>query len=181
MTLPRQYAWLANEPGPRILLEMLKLYGTIETPGEASNPLILSWAKEIGLGHVYKQDSLAWCGLAVAYAAAQAGWDYAPRGNALWARNWLAWGNPVKLGEEKLGDILVFSRGAVSGHVAMYVGEDKTAFHCLGGNQSDAVNIKRVEKNRLLSGRRCAWRVAEPANIRKVIMAANGPVSKGEA
>lgn len=180
MTLPKQYAWLANEPGPRILLEMLKLHGTIETPGDKSNPLILSWAKEIGLGHVYKSDAIAWCGLAVGYAAAQAGWDYAPRGNALWARNWLAWGTPVKLGEEMLGDVLVFSRGAVSGHVALYVGEDKTAFHILGGNQSDAVNIKRIEKARLLSGRRCAWRVMQPPNVRKIWMAATGPISKNE-
>lgn len=180
MTLPKQYAWLANEPGPRILLEFLKLHGTIETPGEKNNPLILSWAKEIGLGHVYKQDAIAWCGLATGYAAAQAGWDYAPRGNALWARNWLAWGNPVPLGKEMLGDVLVFSRGAVSGHVGLYVGEDKTAFHVLGGNQSDAVNIKRVEKNRLLSGRRCPWRIQQPANVRKVWMAATGPVSKNE-
>lgn len=181
MTLPRQYSWLLSEPAPRILLEFLKLHGTIETPGEKNNPLILAWAKSIGLGHVYKADSVAWCGLATAYAAAQAGWDYAPRGNALWARNWLAWGSPVDLGKEMLGDVLVFSRGAVSGHVGLYIAEDKTAFHVIGGNQSDAVNIKRVEKNRLISGRRCPWRVAEPANIRKVFMSATGKVSTGEA
>lgn len=180
MKLPPMYAWLANEPGPRILVEMLKLYGTIETPGEKSNPLILSWAKEIGLGHVYKGDEIPWCGLTVAYAAAQAGWDYAPRGNALWARNWLQWGTPVKKGEEMLGDVLVFARGS-AGHVALYVGEDKTHFHILGGNQGDAVNIKRKLKSELLSGRRCPWRVIQPANVRKVAMAATGPVSTAEA
>lgn len=180
MTLPKQYAWLADEPGPRLLLEMVKLYGTIETPGAKSNPLILAWAKAIGLGSVYKADSVAWCGLTVAYAAAQAGWDYAPRGNALWARNWLSWGASVDLGKEMLGDVLVFARGS-SGHVALYVGEDKTHFHIIGGNQDDSVSIKRRPKDGLISGRRCPWRVNQPGNVRKVTMAATGPVSKSEA
>lgn len=180
MKLPAQYAWLANEPSPRILVEFLKLYGTIETPGEKSNPLILSWAKEIGLGHVYKGDEIPWCGLTVAYAAAQAGWDYAPRGNALWARNWLQWGTPVELGKEMLGDVLVFMRGS-AGHVALYVGEDKTHFHILGGNQGDAVNIKRKLKSELLSGRRCPWRVIQPPNVRKIMLSPLGAVSSNEA
>ena len=30
MDLPRQYAWLVDELGPRILVEALKTYGTIE-------------------------------------------------------------------------------------------------------------------------------------------------------
>ena len=42
--LPKQYAWLETEPGPRILVEALKTYGTIEKPGEGSNPSILAWA-----------------------------------------------------------------------------------------------------------------------------------------
>lgn len=178
--LPSQYAWLAKEPGPRILLEMLKLHGVIETPGPKNNPLILSWAKEIGLEHVYKGDEIPWCGLTIAFAAASAGWDYAPRGNALWARNWLAWGTPVRHGQEMLGDVLVFMRGS-AGHVALYVGEDATHFHILGGNQGDAVNIKRKLKSELLSGRRCPWRIAQPAGVRKVWMDATGPVSSGEA
>lgn len=178
--LPRQYAWLANEPGPRILIEMIKLHGTMEVPGAGNNPLILSWAKEIGLGHVYKGDEIPWCGLCVAYAAAQAGWDYAPRGNALWARNWLAWGNPVPKGHEMLGDVLVFMRGN-AGHVAIYVGEDKDAFHMIGGNQGDAVNIRRKLKSQLLMARRSPWRVSQPPNVRKIFVAPTGMVSTNEA
>jgi uncharacterized protein (TIGR02594 family) len=180
MNLPKNYQWLNDEDGPRILKEMVSLYGTIEVPGEKNNPLILKWANEIGLGHIYKADSIAWCGLCVAYAAAQAGWDHAPRGNALWARNWLAWGTAVPSGKQMLGDVLVFSRGS-SGHVGIYCGEDETAFHVIGGNQGDAVSIKRIPKARLLSGRRCPWRVNQPASVRKIFMAANGPVSTNEA
>ena len=32
--LPKQYARLEAEPGPRILVEALKTFGTIEKPGE---------------------------------------------------------------------------------------------------------------------------------------------------
>lgn len=180
MSLPKQYAWLGDEDGPRILLEMLKLYGTIEGPGKANNPLILSWARSIGLGNVYQFDSIAWCGLAVAYAAAQAGWNYSPKGNALYARNWLVWGNGIPKGQEMLGDVLVFKRNG-GGHVALYVGEDDTHFHIIGGNQDDAVSIKRKPKSMLLGARRCPWRINQPSNIRKVVMAATGPVSTNEA
>jgi len=178
MGLPKKYAWLSKEPAPRLLLEMIKLYGTFEDLSSKSNPLILKWAKEIGLGNVYKSDAIAWCGLAQGYAAAQAGWDYAPRGNALWARNWLFWGDEAKVA--MLGDVLVFKRGN-GGHVGIYIAEDKTAYHVLGGNQDDAVNIKRVAKSRLLGARRCPWRVNQPPNIRRIWMDASGAVSKNEA
>lgn len=180
MILPKQYAWLGEEPGPRLLVEMLKLYGTIETPGTKNTPLILTWAEAIGLGNVYKADAIAWCGLTVAYAAAQAGWDFAPKGNALWARNWASWGNPVTLGKAMLGDVLVFARGK-GGHVAVYVGEDATHYHILGGNQDDAVSIKRRAKAQLIAARRCPWRVNQPDNVRKINLAAVGTVAKSEA
>ena len=181
MNLPPKFAWIDKEEGPRILLEMRKLYGTMETPGAASNPLILSWAKAIGFGNVYKNDAIAWCGLTVAFAAAKAGWDYAPRGNPLYARNWLAWGQAVKSGEEALGDVLVFSRGPNQGHVAIYVGEDDKNYYILGGNQNDAVGIKSKPKNLLIAARRCAWRVDQPASVRKIQIAPGGSTSTKEA
>lgn len=169
MKLPKAYAWLSDEPGPRLLSEMMKLYGVVEQPGSGNNPMILQWAKSIGLGGVYRADSIAWCGLTVAYACAQAGWDHAPRGNALWARNWASWGNPVEPKQAMLGDILVFTRKG-GGHVALYVGEDKTHYHILGGNQGDRVSIKRREKAQCIAVRRCPWRVNQPANVRKIYL-----------
>lgn len=177
VTLPAQYAWLAKEPGPRLLVEAVKTYGTIEKPGPGNNPSILQWAEEVGLDRVYRADSTAWCGLWMSYVAKQAGWD--DPYNPLWARNWLNWGKPVR--EAKLGDVLVFSRGSNSGHVGIYVGEDATAYHVLGGNQSDRVMIKRIAKARLLGIRRCPWRVNEPANVRVVKLAASGSLSTNEA
>jgi uncharacterized protein (TIGR02594 family) len=178
--LPKKYAWLSQEPGPRLLCELLALYGTVEAAGPANNPLILSWASSIGLGKVYRSDAIAWCGLTVAYAAAQAGWDHAPRGNPLWARNWLSWGDSVAPGHPMLGDVLVFARGR-GGHVGLYAAEDQDCFHVLGGNQGDSVSIKRIAKGRLLGARRCPWRINQPANVRRVFMTADGAVSTNEA
>ena len=178
--LPKQYAWLKAEPGPRLLVEALKTYGTIEKQGEGSNPSILAWAKVTGLDRIYRNDATAWCGLWMAYVALQAGWDVPL--NPLGARNWLAFGVPQQ--KPSLGDVLVFWRGASSGfngHVGLYVGEDAEAFHVLGGNQSDRVMIKRIAKNRLLGARRCPWRINQPAAVRPVVLAANGALSTDEA
>lgn len=174
--LPARYAWLAREPGPRILTEFIRVYGTAEVPGPQSNPSILSWARKVGLEKTYRSDATAWCGLAMGYVALQAGWE--PPLNLLWARNWLNFGTPVNT--PMLGDVLVFSRGRVNGHVALYVAEDVEAFHVIGGNQGDAVTIKRIHRSRLLGARRCPWRVNQPGNVRSVMLAASGAISTNE-
>lgn len=175
-TIPKQYSWLMKETGPRILTTALALYGTSEKPGPGNNPSIMKWAKSVGLGG-YTADSIAWCGLFMAYAAKQAG--FPPEFvNPLGARNWLLWGDKAKT--PMLGDVLVFSRKG-GGHVGIYVGEDASAYHVLGGNQSDTVNIKRVSKARFLGARRCKWQIAQPANVRVVKLAATGGLSTNEA
>jgi uncharacterized protein (TIGR02594 family) len=174
--IAHRYRWLLSEPGPRLLLEGLKTYGTIEKPGAGNNPSIMAWARATGLARVYRNDATAWCGLWMAYVALQAGWR--PPVNPLWARNWLEFGTPQRRGA--LGDVLVFERGK-GGHVGVYVGEDGTAFHVLGGNQNDQVNIKRIAKSRLLGIRRCPWRVNQPGNVRPVELAASGALSTNEA
>ncbi len=174
--LPAAYAWLAKEPGPKILIEALKLFGTLETPGARSNPTILAWAKELGLDGAYSTDSIPWCGLFTAIVAKRAGFD--PVANPLWARNWATFG--TKADKASLGDVLVFARDG-GGHVGLYVGEDAGAYHVLGGNQSDKVCVTRILKGRCIAVRRCAWRVDQPANVRPVRLAATGAVSKNEA
>ena len=175
--LPKAYAWLASEPGPRLLLEALKTFGTVEAAGTADNPTIISWGKSIGYGAIYKDDATPWCGLAMAYWARQAGWDMPV--NPLWARNWLDWGARVEV--PNLGDVLVFSRGPSSGHVGLYVGEDDTAYHVLGGNQGNSVSIKRIAKKRLIGSRRCKWRINQPANVRRIYLSNSGALSDNEA
>ena len=177
--LPNKYQWLELEPGPRILTEFIKVYGVQEKLGPSDNPTILGWAKSIGLQGAYIHDATPWCGLTMAYVAAQAGWDHAPKGNALWALNWLAWGNPVAKGQEMLGDVLAFKRPG-GGHVGIYVGEDPNAFHVMGGNVDDQVKIKRIDRARCQGARRCPWRVNQPKNVRKIILSSDGQISTNE-
>lgn len=179
--LPKEFGYLLDEPGPRLLTIGVSLYGTAEKPGPGNNPSILEWAKAVGLGKQYTVDSLAWCGLFMGYTALQAGFD-PPKVNLLGARNWLEFGTPVKTA--MLGDVLVFWRGSkkgFQGHVGIYVGEDATRYYVLGGNQKDMVSIAPVAKNRLLGVRRCDWKIAQPSNVRRMFLAKNGTISTNEA
>lgn len=175
--LPSAYAWLSKETGPRVVIEALALFGTRETPGAASNPAILGWAKEVGIAGAYVNDGIAWCGLFVATVVKRAG--FAPVANPLWARNWAGFG--TKADKPSLGDILVFERPGGGGHVGIYVGEDATAYHVLGGNQSDQVKVSPIAKSRCIAVRRCPWKLSQPANVRPVRLAAGGALSTNEA
>lgn len=188
--LPPVYRFLAGNPGPPILLEALKLYGTVETPGLASNPVIDGWRDELiaagavpsWAGDVMTDDRVPWCGLFAAICAHRAGAKVFD--TFLRARAWASFGEPVS-GVPVVGDVLVFWRGkrhGTSGHVALYVGEDAEAYHVLGGNQRDAVSIMRIDRNRLLAARRApvpagrhpGW--GEPA-----IIEGGGPLSDNES
>lgn len=165
LLIPPEYHYLTREKHPKILMEALKLYGTKEITGSQSNPVIIEWAKEVGgwIGRFYKSDDVPWCGLFMAVLCKRAGLPYNQK--ALTALSWAAWGNPTSV--PMLGDVLTFTRNG-GGHVGIYVGEDEQAFHVLGGNQSDQVNITRISKHRLYEARRTAWRWAQPSNIRRI-------------
>lgn len=178
VTLDKRYDWLNKEPGPKIMLEAIQEYGTLETPGDANNPIIISWARELGekIQNIYKADSIPWCGLFMGICALRAG--VAVPENPLWALSWSAWGTPVT--KPMLGDVLVFTRNG-GGHVGLYIGEDTLAYHVLGGNQSDSVSISRIAKERLYCARRTPWKYGQPSNVREVIFKPNGTISKNEA
>lgn len=175
--LPPEYAWLAKAECPAIMQEALKLYGIRETPGADSNKVILAWAKELGgaAGNWYTSDDKAWCGLFMAICAKRAGFIPPDGFSALRARDWAKWGNPVA-GKAGLGDVLVFERTG-GGHVGLYVAEDATCFHVLGGNQSDMVRVSRIEKSRLVAARRSPGTDKAPQRI----VTASGQISKNEA
>lgn len=156
-----------------MLIEGLKLYGTREVIGKSHNPVIMGWAKELGLTQ-YTADEIPWCGLVHAYLCLKATKPIVK--DPLWALNWSHWGDPVTV--PMLGDTMTFKRPG-GGHVGLYIGEDKLTYHVLGGNQGNAYNITRIEKHRLHAARRLYNEV--PANVRVVMLTANGPVSKDEA
>lgn len=171
--LPAAFQWLEKEPGPQMLLEALKLFGTVEAPGKVDSPIIIAWAKEVGLERVYTADAIPWCGLFMAVCAKRAG-KLLPA-KPLWALSWGTWGQDG--GQPELGDVLVFIRPN-GGHVGFYVGEDASYYYVLGGNQRDAVSIARIPKERL---RACRQEYqSKPSNVRTVILAGAGPVSRNE-
>lgn len=158
--LPARFAYLATEPAPRLLLEALRLYGTREIVGKQNSPEIISWLQELDFNWI-KDDESPWCGVAVAVAAVRAGVAvrHVEMPRAFW---WLNWGTDVKT--PMLGDVLVFKFS----HVGIYVGEDKLRYYVLGGNQNNEHNICGFLKTTLLEARRTAWKVAQPANVRRV-------------
>ncbi len=176
-SLPTKYEYLYYEPGPKMLLEMLNLHGVEELLGPGDNPLIMAWAKEVK-AKGYTHDAVAWCGLGMAVAAKRGGWDYEPGGNSLWARNWAKWGTKQKVA--MLGDVLVFPRGT-GGHVAIYVGEDKSHYHILGANQTDKVNIARKPKEPIIAIRRAPWKIKQPPGVRQIFVGASGQMASKES
>lgn len=183
MSLPKRYSYLEAADVPRLIKEGLKTYGTVEAPGNRNNPIILGWAKEVGepISRTYTADSIPWCGLWMAVVAKRAGWPVVK--SPLWALSWATFGEHVSKGEKPhapaLGDILTFTRNG-GGHVCLYVGEDATHFHVLGGNQSNAVTITRIAKTRFYTARRPIWRTKQPASVCVVKVGATGPVSTNE-
>lgn len=178
MNLPALYAWLEKEGAPQLLVHALKLYGTREVPGAKHSPTIMGWLKKLAFGWI-KDDETPWCGTSLAYAAVEAGVAVRnpemPR--AFW---WENWGMPVPKPRSdndpngpSLGDVLVFTIS----HVGIYVGEDATHYHVLGGNQGNAYNVVRFPKAWLKAARRTPWKVAQPKNVRRVWLRPDGALT----
>lgn len=146
--LPKSYRWLLDLKLPLMLEIALKYYGVKEAPGEADNPLILSWAERINQEE-YKHDDRAWCALFMSAVSKEAGQPIPT--HPLKSFNWINIGMPIN--EPELGDILIFKE-KTGGHIGQYVGEGETVYHVLGGNQKHAVNIIRIKKEKLEMARR---------------------------
>ncbi|MGO4917834.1 C40 family peptidase [Pseudogemmobacter sp. W21_MBD1_M6] len=126
--------------------------GTTEGPGPTDNPKILEMYATIGQDRV-EHDDVAWCAAFVGHCLEQAGLRSTRK---LTARSYLEWGVPLELAEAQEGDIVVFRRGSSSwqGHVGFFVAQSGQMIEVLGGNQGDAVNIKRYAASKLLGVRR---------------------------
>ena len=128
-----------------------RLRGTKEVAGSGSNPAIVDWAKQLDIDYV--GDDVPWCGLFTAHCIGATLPTEPLPNNPLGARSWNKFGVQV---QPRLAAVLVFWRGTRDGwqgHVGFYAGEDSDTYHVLGGNQSDRVNIARLEKGRLLGAR----------------------------
>jgi uncharacterized protein (TIGR02594 family) len=169
MNLPALFAYLGGEAGPKVLLNAVADYGVKEVPGPASHPRIMEMAREVGATSYYPSDATPWCALAMAAWVKAAGFKLPP--DPLRALSWATFGSPAPGGVAMLGDVLVKSRVG-GGHVGLYVGENKTHYAVLGGNQGDSVSIAWFPKNVFSHVRRCPWKIAQPANVRRITVAA---------
>ena len=164
---------------PVWMREARRLIGVREVVGKGSNPTIMDWAKRLGgwVASFFKDDDIAWCGLFMAHVLGLT----LPReplpANPLGALQYNKFGR--QLPTPALGAIMTFTRDG-GGHVGLYVGEDKTHFHILGGNQGNSVRISRIEKNRLSDTR---WpKTGEPERLGRVYLTAAGvPASSNES
>ena len=179
MSLPEKYNWLSKEPAPKMLIEALKHYGTLELVGKGSNPNISKWAKEVGVSGWYTDDDIPWCGLFVGMVANRSGYPFSAA-KLLAAREWVSWGVAVPIERAMLWDVLVFSRTG-GGHVGFYVGENKDNFLVYGGNQSNAVGFAWIVKDRCIGVRRPPYKIGEPDNVRKIYLTFDGKLSSNEA
>lgn len=112
---------------------------------QRNNKSLKAWLKSDGntLGDPAK---LPWCGDFMETCIALTLPEEPMVENPYWALNWKKFGRPVT--GVALGAIAPFQREG-GGHIGMVVGHDKIYFHILGGNQSNAVTISKINKNRL--------------------------------
>lgn len=183
MKLPDQYKWLLSIPVlPKMVQEGIKLMqlNTKEIPGAKSNPVIMQLAIDAGVADIYKNDDTAWCAVAHSAIAIRSGKEVPFKGyDRLRAASFLKFGNEVI--NPVLGDTLVFTRKG-GGHVGLYIAEDETAYHVMGGNQSNSFNITRIAKNRLSGVRRPVYKTGTPSSAVKRYVAPNGmQLSQNEA
>ncbi len=149
--------------------------GVAEIPGPKNSPTIMGWIKKLGakvLGIQVNDELTPWCGTFAAQCVSAVGLK--PPAIAVRASSWDGFG---KACAPTVGCVLRFERPG-GGHVGFYVGEDKTTYHVLGGNQGNCVSIIRIEKSRLVSSR---WPINEPITTKPKIVLANGAVSSNEA
>lgn len=148
--------------------------GLKEVPGAGNNPTIINWL--LKLKAWWRDDATPWCGTFVAHCMTEAGLN--PPKAWYRAKSWADWGLGAPFSQLAPGVVLVFDRQG-GGHVGFYVGEDKTHFHVLGGNQSDSVNIMRLQKTRCVAARWPEGIAYRPRPIRLAVSSA--AVSKNEA
>jgi len=138
--------------------------GTVEW-ANGNNPKVVAYFKDSGNPGVM-DDETAWCAAFVGAMLRRAG---VKSTGALNARSYLDWGTPVARKDAQPGDVVVFKRGNSSwqGHVAFFVKDRGALIDVLGGNQSNAVNVKGYQSAALLGIRRPPKATAKPAKPAK--------------
>lgn len=179
--IPAAYADLLREDMPRMIRIWSTLYGVREIVGAADNPVIMNWAAVLTTrrtGILIKDDETPWCGLAQAYVALTAG--YEPPPICVRASAWLDWGVPVDDRDPSVGDVGVMTRSG-GNHVGTVVGHDATHIHLIGGNQGNAINVRRFAREGFRGFRRPPYKVGRPSTAVPVLRSVRGIVGGSTA
>lgn len=131
---------------PTWMIAARGLIGTKEVVGPKHNSKILGWLAKLGAW--WRDDETPWCGVFVAYILRLEGFSVPKL--YMRAKDWATWGANLRASHVAPGAVMVFNR-AGGGHVGFYVGEDRTRYYVLGGNQGNAVSITPIAKNRCVA------------------------------
>ncbi len=147
--MPEELIWIAEArkylaeeeiPGPETNLRLKKLFDLVD-----------GLIDDRYLGGM-DEDDIPWCAAFVSGVLESVGIESA---RSWWARSYRHWGR--SLFGPVYGAVVVFERGPTSGHVGFVVGKTDRSTHSplwiLGGNQSDAVNVKLFPRSRVLAYR----------------------------
>lgn len=182
---PIKYQWMVRNSSPNIWLEARKHYGLLEKEKGKIVPELIAWCKEMNVPKLYPGlgNDFAWCGLFVAIVVSRAGWKVVD--SFLGAVNWMKFGIAIYI--NGIGflkgmqvcwmDILVFKRPG-GYHVAFAVAQNKKAYLCYGGNQSNAVGLAWIEKSRLIGVRRPEYKTYQPVPLK--MLSETGELSVNE-
>lgn len=130
---------------------VLAMLGLREVAGAQSAPGIRRmWERAGGwIADFFRRnggDEVAWCGLLMRDAFAVTLPAERLPTNPLSALAWADFGVAVSPGAVRFGCVGVKKR-AGGGHVFLIVGQDRTHFHALGGNQGNSVSVIRIPKS----------------------------------
>ena len=155
-----------------------KEVGTVEW-SKGDNPKVVAYFADSGNAGV-KNDETAWCAAFVGAMLKRAGLKGTGKLNA---RSYLDWGVPVDRKDAKPGDVVVFKRGNSTwqGHVAFFVKDKGALIDVLGGNQSNAVNVKGYQASQILGIRRAPTAPQRPATAPQAPTAAPAPQKPAKA
>lgn len=135
----------------RLIKIGLREYGNREIPGKRHNEQIVRYAQEAGFNYI-NDDETPWCSIFLNWVAMMGGYEGSGSPKA---RTWLEVGSNII--DPLMGDIVVFWRESPQswkGHVGLFVSRVGDDIWCLGGNQSNSVNISSYPASQLLGFRR---------------------------
>lgn len=159
---------------PKWVDEAKKFMGLKEIHGDVDAPEIVKMWKDIKMSGI-KDDETPWCAAFVGACLERSGIKSTRSGGS---QSYLNWGEVLVT--PIYGCVVVFKRDG-GGHVGFVVGKDQNGnLMVLGGNQSDAVNIKPFKTDRVV-GFRWPAGVEKPADSTLKIAKSDGKVSTNEA